>query len=106
MNLSKEELLKQKEQLEKTLARVNEELDRKVNQTERLANFLHSRLCNWNHIDGCSWEYSSWDKPCSTRIGYRKKAESLIDYTNQHMIGSTTDEEKVVDLIIGLLETL
>lgn len=32
--------------------------DRQTNsETGQLAIFLHSKLCNWNHTDGCSWFY-------------------------------------------------
>ena len=106
MSLSKAELLKQKEQLKKTLDWIDAELEKKVDQTERLADFLHEKLCNWNHIDGCGWEYSSWDKPCDTRMRYRAKAQSLMDYAEHNMITSAEDEEAFVDSIIGLLETL
>jgi hypothetical protein len=32
--------------------------DRKTSSdTGQLAIFLHEKLCNWNHTDGCSWHY-------------------------------------------------
>ena len=43
-----------------------------------LAEFLHSNLCSANHIDGCSWTYSSWASPCSARLAYLKKAEEAL----------------------------
>ena len=30
---------------------------RELPEAEQLAITLHSILCHWNHIDGCSWEY-------------------------------------------------
>jgi len=44
-----------------------------------IAEFLHDKLCNHSHTDGCSWFYddgswSSWD-----RIQYTKKAQKFIE---------------------------
>ena len=36
---------------------------------QQIAEIIHRRTCHWNHTDGCSWEYESWEKP-----GYAKQA--------------------------------
>ena len=39
-------------------AKANMIKDRKsLTDTGQLAIFLHNKLCNWNHTDGCSWFY-------------------------------------------------
>jgi hypothetical protein len=43
-----------------------------------IANLLHSTLCIHNHIDGCSWEYETWENPGSTKLDWRHKAEKLL----------------------------
>ena len=45
----------------------------------RLAELIHSKMCLRNHIDGCSWDYSSWEKPDSSRDNYLKKANKILE---------------------------
>jgi hypothetical protein len=47
-----------------------------------LAEYLHGKQCRWNHTDGCSWYYSSWDKPCGTRNSYLDKAYEMLAENN------------------------
>ena len=43
-----------------------------------LAEYLHGKQCRWNHTDGCSWHYTTWDNPCSTRDSYLNKAYNML----------------------------
>lgn len=48
----------------------------------RLANFLHNKFCNSNHVDGCSWFYEedglniNWEG--YTHKKYLTKAENIL----------------------------
>src|SRR5690348_7949896 len=46
---------------------------------KRLADALHSKLCHWNHVDGCGWFYEAkddWDR--NSHQMYLIKARELI----------------------------
>lgn len=43
-----------------------------------LAEYIHGKKCRLNHTDQCGWEYSNWDKPCSTRTYYLDKAYDML----------------------------
>lgn len=47
-------------------------------QARELAEILHGKKCRWNHTDGCSWHYTNWDTPCSTRQKYLKDAYDML----------------------------
>lgn len=55
---------------------------------QKVAEELHKKLCHWNHTDGCSWFYESWDKPSlnSTHGEYLKKAKNCLKITNSDVI--------------------
>lgn len=63
------------EELQKKLAHV-------PSSDEGLADILHELICHWNHTDGCSWFYESWDtlRPGSTRHEWLQKAIRLRRY--------------------------
>jgi hypothetical protein len=51
----------------------------KLTPTVKLATYLHSKLCNWNHIDGCGWFYAKeddWNE--SAKKHYYDMAEILL----------------------------
>mgnify|MGYP001601850508 CR=1 FL=1 len=79
-----EELREKLAQTQKELAEA-EEFDRRLggNDARAVAEVLHAKECRWNHIDGCSWEYETWDgeKPAGNREHMRwyEKAVKLID---------------------------
>jgi hypothetical protein len=54
----------------------------KLTKSQLLANIIHKKQCRWNHIDGCGWDYESWDNPGYSRLEYLKKAESMLKNTN------------------------
>jgi hypothetical protein len=66
---------------------------------ERLADTLHSMLCNWNHTDGCGWFYEikngthNWSG--SSHGPYLRKAQSVTLFC--HHRGISTDS--VIELL-------
>lgn len=46
-----------------------------------LAELLHKRLCHHNHIDGCGWDYDTWDNTgkYNARSEYLTKARAVYD---------------------------
>lgn len=51
-----------------------------------LAEVLHGKKCRWNHTDGCSWYYSNWDNPCSTRQKYLTDAYNMLAENDNDII--------------------
>lgn len=76
--------LREKEaQAREDLASVQEELRKAEERLQRdpaiaLAEVLHSSMCGWNHEDGCSWYYESWDSPGYARGEYLAKARKVM----------------------------
>jgi hypothetical protein len=52
----------------------------------QVAERLHSLLCHWNHTDGCSWEYQTWQNPGDARMRYVEKAEGVLAFIKTHNI--------------------
>lgn len=50
--------------------------DRRLQATELIAEGLHSKLCHYNHTDGCGWFYGPDAGP---HAEYREKARALIN---------------------------
>jgi hypothetical protein len=48
-----------------------------------LASYLHDNNCRYNHIDGCSWDYGSWDEPTHAHELFYKKAERLLEFIEE-----------------------
>lgn len=73
-----------------------------IPEDERLADSLHGLLCNWNHIDGCGWEYEfnnrkpDWNGHAHGR--YLAKARKLIGKCKEHGI-STHDALTIFKLV-------
>ena len=53
-----------------------------MNDNERLAEILHSKLCRSNHTDGCGWYYESWENVGYARKQYLDKANGILAKTN------------------------
>ena len=51
-----------------------------------VANYIHRKTCTANHIDGCSYEYDSWDSPGSTRLRYLDRARKVLELSREHGI--------------------
>lgn len=64
---------------------------------QKLAEAIHDIECHWNHTDGCSWLYESWEKPGHARELYLKKAihVSRIEPNADHVIRILTEIKKV-----------
>lgn len=45
---------------------------------QHIADLLHKNTCSWNHIDGCGYYYSDWNKPCSARQRELERVEKMI----------------------------
>lgn len=84
--------LKQLQEKKEQLLKKRSEL-KELTPAQRLANFLHTKQCHWDHTDQCGWHYSSWDKPCNTRLEYMRKAEAIL-------------KEVDIDTIIKILNLL
>jgi glutamate synthase domain-containing protein 3 len=65
----------------------------RLNRTQRLAELLHEKLCSWNHTDGCSWHYESWDDIGNARKRYLEKAENILK------VSDYKTAEKIIRLI-------
>lgn len=55
----------------------------KENPIIEAAEYLHEKLCRWNHTDGCGWHYQNWDQPGPDRTSWLEKAEKalkLVDF--------------------------
>lgn len=82
-------------ELEKQIAALRTEDERLAAMLpeQRLAISLHSLLCHYNHIDGCSWEYEGsknipeWTGHAHSR--YLTKAITINSFCNR--VGITTD---------------
>ena len=48
----------------------------------KLAELIHSKMCSWNHTDGCSWFYESWENLGYSRTAYLEKAERILKVVN------------------------
>ena len=50
-----------------------------MNEVRELATAIHKKRCNWNHIDGCGWDYENWEKPGYARKRYLERAEKVLE---------------------------
>lgn len=50
-----------------------------VSLEHELAEFLHSKLCSWNHTDGCAWHYFKDDWTERTHKKYLEKAQKMLE---------------------------
>jgi hypothetical protein len=60
--------------------------------SQRIAEVIHEKTCNYNHTDGCGWYYGSWKNPRDEHIRYHNKAIfllKLIELLDKNM----TDEQ-------------
>jgi hypothetical protein len=89
------EYLKQKAELEKKLARSTD-----IPTIEKeIAELLHSKLCHWNHTDGCNWFYDngSWNE--SSRQEYLKKAKNVLKIASADLIKEIIERIACVDIV-------
>lgn len=70
-------------------------------EDQQLAIKLHSMLCGWNHIDGCSWEYegdggkTDWNGHAHSR--YLVKGRKMLSFCQTHGI-STKDAVAILGI--------
>tara|TARA_R110000851_G_scaffold273073_2_gene425760 strand:+ start:766 stop:1038 length:273 start_codon:yes stop_codon:yes gene_type:complete len=71
----------------KKIAELEAEVDRlknvdkensKLPEEYRLATLIHSKLCRFNHTDGCSWQYETWDNFKYGRQSWVDKAKKIL----------------------------
>lgn len=62
-------------------------------ELRELADFLHSKLCKYNHTDQCDYHYDNGDWTAYSRKEYLKKAENVIKVTDSETV------KKVVEAI-------
>ena len=57
--MNKETLKKEAIKLKQQLTEIESKIKQleKIPLNQKLAEVLHSKLCHWNHTDGCSWEF-------------------------------------------------
>lgn len=70
-------------------------------EDQQLAIKLHSMLCGWNHIDGCSWEYegdggkTDWNGHAHSK--YLVKGRKMLSFCQTHGI-STKDAVAILGI--------
>lgn len=76
--------------------------------TQKLAVYLHDKLCTWNHTDGCSWYYAidkgrhNWNDHAHKH--YLDKAYKLLHHisrtrTSGHQPGDEDQLYPIIDII-------
>lgn len=50
---------------------------------QRLAEIWHWKDCRYNHTDGCSWGYESWEEPKWARTKYLEAVGKLTPEERQ-----------------------
>jgi hypothetical protein len=61
------------------LADAELEYEIQTNPEILIAEELHRIKCRDNHIDGCGWDYESWENPGYDRNRYLEKAQELMN---------------------------
>jgi len=76
---TRDELLAQKEDLERQLAALDQPKDTRT-PAQQIADLLHAKSCHYNHIDQCGYNYGTWANNASdsTRQKYLRRAEELL----------------------------
>ncbi len=69
---------------------------------QKIADALHQILCRWNHTNGCSWHYESWDhvRSLGARSSYLEKARELLTRTGA---SSEAGEQVVLQVLESVL---
>jgi len=88
----------------KTLENLEEQLLNAKSESpdQQLAKVLHSKLCHWNHTDGCGWYYEmnngidDWTR--SEHGNYLTKARKMIGMCEKRHI-SVNDAIEIFDMV-------
>lgn len=59
-----------------------------------LATALHDQFCGFNHTDGCSWEYESWEQLGHARSRHIDKARSVDSILKEVIDGDDIEAYK------------
>lgn len=77
----------------------------------RLADMLHSRICQDNHADQCGYYYCEWSAGGGSIIHlngekkeYYYKALDLLEYVDQYILVDPGDDDVVEDAIMDILQ--
>ena len=72
---------------------------------QQLARYLHDKLCNFNHTDGCSWEYETNngldDWRGRVHASYLTKANRLLSVAKSPGLFDVQRINKIVGIISG-----
>ena len=101
-----DDLKKQRDALD---AKIAAETARTAGMTleQRLADVLHRKLCHWNHIDECGWQYeTNWDHGTHNRYLLRARkilnSRVLLDaISNPSNFQFVENVEKLIDMMNG-----
>lgn len=76
------------QKVEKHLAelKAQKEVENSKPKEKKLAELLHSRFCNQDHMEVCDWHYGSWDKPTHAHSRYLQKAEKALEMYDEGAI--------------------
>lgn len=51
-----------------------------LTQAQELATLIHEKICRFNHVDACGWDYEDWDGYTTKR--YLKVANKMLEKTD------------------------
>jgi len=51
-----------------------------------VADYIHRKTCNSNHIDGCSYNDESWGQAGITKLRYLGRAGKILELSRKHGI--------------------
>lgn len=102
---SSKEIQEKINQLQTQLSKLNTELEQaQTAEAEKaidaelvqLAEIIHTRMCNSNHVDQCSWYYETWANDGYSREKYLIRARKLQDVCREIQV-SVDDAIKIID---------
>lgn len=100
--------LTRKNKLEDIKAKIEQEnLEQELKETPQcaLATILHEHQCNWNHNDGCSWHYNTWEDPGHERKTYLTKANNLLNFLYKYIDRPDKELIEIAEEIIEILNS-
>jgi len=76
------------ERCNRTFTNVMEAEDHTLDRDPRdVADYIHHKTCNSNHIDGCSYNDESWDQAGASKLRYLERARKILELSREHGIG-------------------
>lgn len=102
---SSKEIQEKINQLQTQLSKLNTELEQAQTAEKaigaelvQLAETIHTRMCNSNHVDQCSWYYETWANAGYSRENYLNRARKLQDLCREIQV-SVADAIRIIDAI-------